>query len=137
VISHKPLGDDPFKIEKYQVFRDREDVERPLVGFTFRGFFPIEEYKVTSRWQPGEVLTPDMINPKEFMEDEEKLLQEGEIIDDDIIRGDSLIAAVVPWLSGMMGSELKILPGNVLGKELTFSWDELKNIHLDHSNPWL
>jgi len=77
-----------------------------------------------------------MINPAEFMEDEEELLREGEILDDDIIRGDSPLAAVVPWLSGMLGSELVILPGSVVGKEQVLAWDKLEDVKLDHENPW-
>jgi len=136
MILARSFGNKLSKIEKYKAFWNREDVERPLVGFTFRGFFPIQEYEVSSRWQPGKMLTPGMVIPEEFMEDEEKLLEEGEIVNDDIIRGDSALAAVVPWLSGMMGSELRILPGNVLGKDLNLSCNELENIHLDHDNPW-
>lgn len=134
-MSERPFGNDPAKIEKYKAFCNREDLERPLVGFTFRGFFPLEEYGVTRTWECDQILTPDMIEPGEFMDDEENLLREGELIDDDIIRGDSPVATVIPWLSGMLGSPLKILPGGVLGEELTLSWDELINIKLDHNNP--
>jgi len=130
------FGNNPERIEKYKAFWNRDKVDCPLVGFTFRGFFPLEEYKVTKAWKPGTLLTPDVIEPADFMEDEEELLREGELINDDIIRGDSPASAVIPWLSGMLGSPLKILPGNVLGEELTCSWDELRDIKLDHSNPW-
>lgn len=136
IFPHTSFGNDSSKIEKYRAFWHREDIGRPLVGFTFRTFFAKEEYEVTRRWQSGKLLTPDMINPEEFMEDEERLLGEGEIMDDDIIRGDSPLAAVVPWLSGMMGSELKILPGNIFAKKMNLSWAELENIHLDRTNPW-
>lgn len=133
----KPFGNNPEKIERYRAFWSREGVDRPMVGFTMRGFYPMEEYSVTRRWEESyEVLTPDMINPEEFMEDEERLLREGEIIKDDIIRGDSPAAAVIPFLSGMMGSKMRILPGNVLGEEKHLSWEELEEIELDHHNPW-
>lgn len=130
------FGNDPAKIEKYKKFWKREKVERPLVGFTFRGWFPLNEYSATKSWLDKEVLTPDMIKPEEFMDDEEELLQEGEIIDDDIIRGDSPAAAVIPWLSGMLGSRMRILPGNILGEERHLSWSELEKVHLDFNNPW-
>jgi len=135
-IMKYPFGNNPAKIEKYKGFWNRDETDRPLVGFTFRGFFPLKEYKVTKAWKPGTLLTPDMINPAEFMEDEEELVREGEIIDDDIIRGDSPLAAVVPWLSGMLGSELVILPGSVLGKEQVLAWDKLEDVKLNHESPW-
>lgn len=135
-MSKTPFGNDPKKIEKYKAFWNREEMERPLIGFTFRGFFPLEEYRVTRSWESDTLLTPDMIEPEDFMDDEITLLKEGEILNDDIIRGDSPAAAAIPWLSGMLGSPLKRLPGNVLGEELTCSWDGLRDIKLDHSNSW-
>jgi len=135
-MSKTPFGNDPKKIEKYKAFWNRKEMECPLIGFTFRGFFPLEEYSVTRSWEPDTLLTPDMIEPEDFMDDEITLLKEGGILNDDIIRGDSPAAAVIPWLSGMLGSPLKRLPGNVLGEELTRSWDGLRDIKLDHSNPW-
>ncbi len=42
----------------------------------------------------------------------------------------------VPWLSGMMGSKLRILPGSILGEERSLSWDALRYIHLDPADPW-
>jgi len=129
-------GNNPAKIDRYKAFWNREDVDRPLIGFTFRGFFPLEEYTVTKSWQSDTILKPEMINPEDFMEDEEKLLREGELIDDDIIRGTSPAAAVIPWLSGMLGSDLKILPGNVLGEELNLSWNDLEDVYIDKNNPW-
>jgi hypothetical protein len=131
-----PFGNNPKKIEKYKAFWERKDVERPLVGFTFRGFFPKEEYCVTRSWQSDMVLRPDMIEPEEFMEDEEKLLKEGEIIDDDIIRGDSPASAIIPWLSAILGRTLKVLPGNIYGKDLNLSWEQIEDISLNYSNPW-
>jgi len=135
-MSQAPFGNDPSKIERYNAFWNREDARRPLVGFTFRGWFPLEEYAVTRGWQSTRFLTPDMVVPEEFMDDEERLLEEGEIIDDDLIRGDSPASAVIPWLSGMMGSRLRILPGNVLGEERTLPWEQLEQVRLDRNNPW-
>jgi hypothetical protein len=135
-MSKIPFGNDPKKIEKYIAFWNRKDIGRPLIGFTFRGFFPLEEYSVTRSWELDTVLTPDMIKPEDFMDDEIGILKEGEILNDDIIRGDSPVAAVVPWLSGMLGAPLRVLPGNVLGEELNLPWDRLENISLDRNNPW-
>jgi len=131
-----PFGNDPSKIERYQAFWNREPATRPMVGFTFRGWFPLKEYAVTKSWPVPGSLTPDMVVPEAFLDDEERLLREGEILDDDIIRGAAPAAAVIPWLSAMMGSTLRILPGNVLGQARTLPWEELAGIHLDGQNPW-
>ena len=131
-----PFGNDPGKIERYAAFWSRADVSRPMVGFTMRGWFPLEEYAATRAWPVNAELTPDMVVPEAFLEDEERLLQEGELLGDDIIRGDMPAAAAIPWLSGILGSRLRILPGNVLGEDRSASWEEMEALRLDQANPW-
>jgi hypothetical protein len=135
-MSKPPFGNDPAKVERYKAFWMRASVSRPLVGFTLRGWFPLEEYAATRAWPVNSYLTPDMVSPEAFLLDEERLLKEGEILDDDIIRGDMPAAAVIPWLSGMLGSRLRILPGNVLGEDRSASWEEMDALRLDPENPW-
>ena len=135
-MPNAPFGNDPAKIERYKAFWSRGDVSRPLTGFTMRGWFPLEEYAATRAWPVNGFLTPDMVMPEAFLEDEERLLAEGEVLDDDIIRGDMPAAAVIPWLSGMLGSRLRILPGNVLGEDRSASWEEMDTLRLDPDNPW-
>ncbi len=134
-MSQYPFGNDLAKVEGYKAFWNRENIKRPLVGFSMKSWFPLEEFEASKVWQAEDVLTPDMIDPEAFMDDQERLLREGEIIDDDIIRGASPSQAV-PWLCGMLGSKLRILPGNVLAEEQTLSWEELEHLYLDHENPW-
>lgn len=135
-MTSAPFGNDPAKIERYKAFWSRADTARPLVGFTMRGWFPLEEYAATRAWPVNSHLTPDMVVPEAFLEDEERLLKEGEILDDDIIRGDMPAAAAIPWLSGMLGSSLRILPGNVLGEDRSATWEEMETLRLDQQHPW-
>jgi len=135
-MSSAPFGNDPAKIERYKSFWRRADATRSLVGFTTRGWFPLEEYAATRAWPVNSYLTPEMVVPEAFLEDEERLLEEGEVLDDDIIRGDMPAAAAIPWLSGMLGSRLRILPGNVLGEDRSASWDEMEALRLDRAHPW-
>lgn len=86
-------------------------------------------------WKGYEYLEPDVIIPEDFMDDEEKLLSEGEIIEDDIIRGSSPSQAI-DWLCAMLGNRIKVLPGSTLGEEQTKSWQELKGIKIDKDNLW-
>ena len=85
-MSKVPFGNDPAKIEKYNVFWSREDVKRPLVGFTFVGWFPLGELTPCKAWSSSKYLTSDMIVPEAFMDDYLRLLREGETVDDDLIR---------------------------------------------------
>ena len=82
-----PFGNDPAKIEKYLAFWKRDDVTRPLVGFSFVGWFPMNEFAVCQNWASSDYLTLDMVEPQNFMDDHVRLAREGEIIDDDMIHG--------------------------------------------------
>ncbi|UCF90638.1 MAG: hypothetical protein JSW39_20435 [Desulfobacterales bacterium] len=130
------FGNDPAKIAKYRAFWKREDVRRPLVGFSFIGWFPLEEFAACKAWGSSAYLTPEMIDPEAFMDDYLRLLREGEAIDDDIIRGACPIQVAVPFLPGMLGCQVRILPGNVMGEEQLLTWDEALQVRLDPENPW-
>jgi hypothetical protein len=133
--SGHAFGNDPAKIAGYRAFWDRAPVKRPLVGFSIKSWFPLQEFAASAAWQGQDVLTPDMVEPEAFLDDQERLLREGEVIADDILRGASPSQAV-PWLDGMLGATLRILPGSILGAERTLAWDELADLGLDTQNPW-
>jgi len=130
-----PFGNDPAKVADYRAFWDRAPAKRPLVGFSIKSWFPLQEFSASAAWQERDVLTPDMVAPEAFLDDQQRLLREGETIEDDILRGASPSQAV-PWLDGMLGATLRILPGTVLGVERTLPWDELASLHLDLRHPW-
>jgi hypothetical protein len=133
--SSPPFGNDPAKVERYRAFWNRDPVDRPLVGFSFKSWFPLQEYAASAAWQSADYLTPDMVDPGAFLDDQERLLREGEVLDDDILRGASPSQAV-RWLEGMLGAKLRILPGSILGEARTVPWGELDGIGLDRSDPW-
>jgi hypothetical protein len=129
------FGNDPNKLDRYRAFWDREDAGRPLVGFSMKSWFPLEEFAASTAWKSHDHLTADMIDPEAFMEDQVRLLREGEVIEDDIFRGASPSQAV-PWLCGMLGSRIRILPGSTLAVERTLPWEELEGIRLNPDGPW-
>ena len=134
-MSFYQFGNDPAKIAGYKAFWAREHVKRPLVGFSIKSWFPLEEFAASRAWQSETVLTPDMVQPQAFMDDQERLLMEGETMDDDILRGASPSQAVF-WLCGMLGATLRILPGNTMAEEQTLPWDAIMHMRLDPKNPW-
>jgi hypothetical protein len=132
-----PFGNDPAKIARYQAFWNRDDVRRPLVGFTQVGWFPLDDFQAARHWGSADYLTPDMVDPAAFIDDHLRILREGDAMDDDLIRGASPALVAIPWLAGIVGCPLRILPGNVLGEECRRSWDEALSIHFDHQSPWM
>lgn len=133
--SKYPFGNDPAKIAGYRAFWNRDPVKRPLAGFSIKSWFPLLEFSASAAWQLCDVLTPDMVEPEAFLDDQERLLTEGEVIGDDILRG-ACPSQAVPWLDGMLGATLRILPGTILGVERTLPWDALEGIRLDPHGPW-
>lgn len=131
-----PFGNDPAKIARYRAFWSRDDVRRPLVGFSLVGWFPVEEFAACRAWGSARYLTPDMVDPEAFLEDHIRMLREGESIDDDLIRGACPGQAAIPWLPGIVGSKLRILPQNVMGEERQLPWDEALQLRLGPENPW-
>jgi hypothetical protein len=129
------FGNDPAKIEGYKKFWRRDPVKRPLVGFSLKSWFPLDEFKASARWPKDAPLTPEMVVPEEFVDDQEKLLREGETMDDDILRGASPSQAVF-WGDGTLGCKMRVLPGNVVAEEMHLSWEEVDKIGFDRNSPW-
>ncbi len=131
-----PFGNHPSKIERYRAFWKREPAKRPLVGFSLVGWFPLAEFEAAKAWNGIDYLTPDRIDPSAFLPDHLRMLREGEIVDDDMIRGACPALVAIPWLSGMMGCRMRILPDNVLGEDRGLSWEESLAVRLDFEGPW-
>lgn len=135
-MSKAPFGNDPAKTGRYKAFWNQDDVRRPLVGFSLVGWFPFQEFSACKAWGPEDYLTPDMVDPEAFLDDHVRICREGEMLDDDVIRGACPAQAAVPWLPGMLGARLRVLPDTVLGEERHLSWDETLQVHLDDDNRW-
>ena len=132
-----PFGNDPAKIEGYKAFWNREQTKRPVVGFSFVGWFPLEYFSACKSWRVNDYITPEMIDPDSWLDDHERLLEEGEKIEDDILRGACPSQVAVPcFLPGSLGCKIRVLPGNVMGEEQKLSWEEALKVHLDHKDPW-
>jgi hypothetical protein len=131
-----PFGNDPGKIDGYKKFWSREPVKRPLIGFSIKSWFPLDEFKASAAWPRHSYLKPDMVNPVDFLDDQEKLLSESDQIDDDILRGASPSQAVF-WCCGTLGAQMIVLPGNVVAEDRSLSWEEIGKVWQDkESKPW-
>ena len=135
--STHPFGNDPAKIERYKAFWNRDPVDRPLVGFSFVGWYPLEYFSACKSWKVNDHVTPEMLKPQEWLEDYEQLLREGEEVQDDMLRGACPIQVAFPcFIPAILGCKIQVLPDNVLGEELKLSWQEAFEKRLDRGNPW-
>jgi hypothetical protein len=131
-----PFGNDPAKIARYQAFWDRSAVARPLVGFSLVGWFPVQEFQACRAWQGVDCVTPEMIRPQAFLDDHLRLLREGEILDDDLIRGACPGQVAIPWLPGIAGCRMRVFPDSILGEEQCLSLEQAASLKLDRDDPW-
>lgn len=129
------FGNDPAKKERYLKFWNREPVKRPLVGFSTLGWFPLDEFKVSAAWPKDTELTPDMVDPERFLDDWESHLREGEVMDDDLIRGASPSQAIF-WCCGTLGCKMRILPGNIVAIDQSLPWEKLLGMKVNYDHPW-
>ena len=53
-----------------------------------------------------------------------------------MIRGACPAQVAIPWLPGMLGCRLRILPENVMGEERPLDWDAALAVRLDPESPW-
>ena len=135
-MSKAPFGNDPAKIERYLAFWNREAVTRPLVGFTYLGWLPLTEFAVCRAWGTSGYVKPEMIDVGRVVEDHLRLLGEGDTLEDDILRGACPLQGAVPFLPGMVGCKVRVLPQNVMGEEQKLPWDEALQVRFDGQNPW-
>jgi hypothetical protein len=135
-MTNYPFGNAPSKIARYRAFWNREAVARPLVGFSLVGWFPLNEFSARDTWGTADHLTPGMIDVEAFLPDHIRMLREGERIDDDLIRGACPGQVAIPWLPGILGCQVRILPESVLGEERNLSLEEALRVELDRDSPW-
>ena len=55
-------------------------------------------------------LTPDMIDPSAFLDDHLRMIREGEVIDDDLLRGAGPTQVAIPLA---LGCKMRILSDNL------------------------
>lgn len=131
------FGNNPEKIGRYRAFWNRDKVDRPLVGFSFVGWYPLEYFSVCKSWKVDDFITPEMLIPEEWLDDYEGLLREGETAGDDMIRGACPIQVAFPcFLPAILGCDIRVLPDNVMGLEQQLPWEQALEKGLDRENPW-
>jgi hypothetical protein len=129
------FGNDPDKILLYRKFWDKENNTRPLIGISKKGWFPVQEFSACKIWKDKKFIEPEDIIPEKYVEDQRNILREGEIFNDDIIRGASPFQGI-GWLAGMLGLRIHNLKDSTVEEFGTISLDEIVSLELSTSNKW-
>lgn len=135
-MSTHGFGNSPEKLDRYRAFWDRSGVDRPLVGFTLVGWFPLSAFAAAADWKHRRFLDPADIDPSRLVSDHVRMIEEGNAIEDDLIRGVGPMQVAVPFMPGILGCRTRVLAENVMGEEEHREWSELADLALDRDNPW-
>jgi hypothetical protein len=123
------------KVERYRAFWSNEAVERPLVGFSLGGWFPLQNYRVMEKFKGLRGVAPDQIVPEEFFNDYDRIVAQWDDVEDDLIRA---VAAIppFPWLEAMLGSPVQVGNESIWAEEGGFDYTDLDKLSLSKDNPW-
>ena len=123
------------KTERYHRFWDRSPVDRPLIGFSVGGWFPLQSYRTMQTLRGKAALSPDVLRAEEFRPDYEGVVALWDGVEDDMIRGLAPIPPF-PWLEAMLGCRVQIGNESVWAEEGGFEHADLDRIDFSDENPW-
>lgn len=123
------------KLKRYRNFWDGTPMERPLIGFSVGGWFPLQSYLALQRFRGQERISPDQLDPEAFFADYDRIVATFEKVEDDVIRAVAPIPPF-PWLEAMLGCRVQVGEESVWVDEGGFDYEALDDLDLSESNPW-
>jgi hypothetical protein len=123
------------KVGRYTRFWARSPVERPLIGFSVGGWFPLENYRALQALRGVDAVGPEDVEPEAFLDDYERVVGMWEGVQDDMIRGLAPIPPF-PWLEAMLGCRIRIGGESVWAEEGGFEYADAGRLDLTEANPW-
>jgi hypothetical protein len=123
------------KIDRYLRFWNRDPAERPLIGFSVGGWFPLQSYRAALKLRGKPSLSPDDLHPEEFLPDYDGVVALWHGVEDDMIRGVAPIPPF-PWLEAMLGCRVQIGNESIWAEEGGFTYTDLPRVDFSDANPW-
>jgi hypothetical protein len=123
------------KIDRYLRFWRRRPADRPLVGFSVGGWFPLQSYRAMQKLRGKPALVPDDLHAEEFLDDYQGVAALWDGVEDDMIRGLAPIPPF-PWLEAMLGCRVQIGAESIWAEEGGFEYADLPRVDFSDDNPW-
>ena len=124
------------KIERHRAFWNGAAVDAPLVGILQQGWMPLKEAGAADAIWETAVLTPDRLHPRDFLDDYRRIIDEGEAVDDDLVRAVQPFPSI-PWLESVMGCPVRCAKPNIWAQSVAETAADLPRIAFDPENPWV
>ncbi len=122
-------------IDRHRDFWKLKPVSRPLIGYCVGGWSQMQLYGIGRESLPTDLLKPDMLKPKLFLRDYEKILA-GNDREDDLIHSAEPFPAI-PWMEAIIGCPVRNSGKNIWSEPLSDSLDELEQIRYNPDSPWV
>jgi hypothetical protein len=123
------------KLQKYIDFWTNVPLERPLVGFSLGGWFPLQSYTAMGKFRGRKGLSTDEILPEDFFADYDRIAAQWDEVEDDVIRAVAPLP-FFPWLEAMLGSCVQVGNDSIWAMEGGFEYDAQDTLDLSKGNPW-
>ncbi len=123
------------KIQRYRAFWNREAVDRPLIGFSLGGWFPLKSYSAMENLRGIPRLQPEMIRPEALFADYDRLIEQFDKVEDDVIRAVAPIPPF-PWFEAMLGVPVEVGNESIWAREGGFEYAQMDRLDFSPQNPW-
>ena len=126
-------------IRRNKAFVNMETVDRPLLGIWVGSEMPLELYKKASEIFSsfkGSVIVPEAINPKDFLNDFDRLFLEHEQVGDDLFWPAAPLVGF-PWMEAIVGARVYASSQTYWTTPFLDSLDRIDDIGFSLENKWL
>ena len=110
-------------------------MERPLIGFSLGGWFPLQSYTALGRFRGPNGIAVDELLPEDYLADYDRLVASWHGVEDDIIRAVAPLPPF-PWLEAMLGARVQVGNEAIWALEGGFEYANLDKLDLSSGNPW-
>jgi len=96
-------------VQRNRDFVNMEEVERPLLGIWVGSYIPFQIYKKAAEklsFSSQSLITPEALNPKDFLADIDRLFWEHEQVGDDLIWAATPLIGF-PWMEAIVGCSIR------------------------------
>lgn len=125
-------------IQRNKAFVNMEEVERPLLGVWVGSYMPFQMYKEAIEklsLQKGSVVTPETLNPQDFLDDINRLFWEHEQVGDDLLWAATPLIGF-PWMEAIVGCHVRASSDSFWTKPCVDSWEKINEINFSSENKW-
>jgi hypothetical protein len=94
------------KIRRHMAFWNRENVDRPLIGYLIGSYFPVQRYEEAKRiFGDKKLIKEDIIIPENFIGDYERLFEGSTLVEQDAFWVAEPFTGI-PWMEAFLGCSI-------------------------------